>query len=556
MGFKLLVCLFSFVLFFLLLPLSSTAQSYRNISSGSSLTAKNDDNSSWISPSGDFAFGFQKIGENGFLLAIWFNKIPEKTIVWSANRNELVQRGSKVELTKNGQLVLIDQTGKQISTPFSAITGVSYAAMLDTGNFVLASQDSNILWQSFDDPTDTLLPTQTMNQGSQLIARYTETNYSSGRFKFILQPDGNLLLYTTKFPFEDYVDAGAYWSTQDTIGSGFRVIFNQSGNVYLSARNGTLLKTVFPTVSLSEEVYLRAIVDYDGVFRQYAYPKSGAATSNGSRPMSWSTVFFIPTNICMRTVGKYGSGACGYNSYCRLGDDKRPVCQCIPGYSFMDPNDIRKGCIPKFSFCDETLPETDPFQLVNVPDADWISPSYENFTAVTEDWCRLACLSDCFCAVATFRAGVCEKKKIPLANGRIDSQFGVKTLVKVRKQNSTSSNNSANDKKDQSIIIRVVSGSLGGSILLNLLLLVITLMLIFRLKRRQTKVQPQKVMPAANLQSFTYTKLLKADQSQTTTGIQGTKGYVAPEWFRSVPITLKFDVYSNGSLLLELICYI
>lgn len=38
------------------------------------------------------------------------------------------------------------------------------------------------------------------------------------------------------------------------------------------------------------------------------------------------------------------------------------------------------------------------------------------------------------------------------------------------------------------------------------------------------------------------------------TGIRGTKGYVAPEWFRSVPVTAKVDVYSYGILLLELIC--
>ncbi|PON51691.1 LOW QUALITY PROTEIN: Tyrosine-protein kinase, partial [Trema orientale] len=32
------------------------------------------------------------------------------------------------------------------------------------------------------------------------------------------------------------------------------------------------------------------------------------------------------------------------------------------------------------------------------------------------------------------------------------------------------------------------------------------------------------------------------------------KGYVAPEWFRNMPITAKVDVYSYGTLLLELIC--
>ncbi|PRQ35216.1 putative non-specific serine/threonine protein kinase [Rosa chinensis] len=46
------------------------ADTYQNISLGSSLTAT-DDNSSWSSPSGEFSFGFQKLGNDGFILAIW-----------------------------------------------------------------------------------------------------------------------------------------------------------------------------------------------------------------------------------------------------------------------------------------------------------------------------------------------------------------------------------------------------------------------------------------------------------------------------------------------------
>ena len=41
-----------------------------------------------------------------------------------------------------------------------------------------------------------------------------------------------------------------------------------------------------------------------------------------------------------------------------------------------------------------------------------------------------------------------------------------------------------------------------------------------------------------------------ADQTRTITGIRGTKGYVAPKWFRNVPVTVKVDVYSYGIVLL------
>uniref|UniRef100_A0A6N2KCQ7 Protein kinase domain-containing protein n=1 Tax=Salix viminalis TaxID=40686 RepID=A0A6N2KCQ7_SALVM len=36
---------------------------------------------------------------------------------------------------------------------------------------------------------------------------------------------------------------------------------------------------------------------------------------------------------------------------------------------------------------------------------------------------------------------------------------------------------------------------------------------------------------------------------------RGTKGYVAPEWFKNLPVTTKVDTYSFGILLLELVCY-
>ncbi|KAI5324039.1 hypothetical protein L3X38_033112 [Prunus dulcis] len=56
------------------------------------------------------------------------------------------------------------------------------------------------------------------------------------------------------------------------------------------------------------------------------------------------------------------------------------------------------------------------------------------------------------------------------------------------------------------------------------------------------------------ISDFGLAKLLKADQTRTTTGIRGTKGYVAPEWHRKMPITVKADVYSFGIVLLEIIC--
>ncbi|XP_021300650.1 G-type lectin S-receptor-like serine/threonine-protein kinase LECRK3 [Herrania umbratica] len=58
----------------------------------------------------------------------------------------------------------------------------------------------------------------------------------------------------------------------------------------------------------------------------------------------------------------------------------------------------------------------------------------------------------------------------------------------------------------------------------------------------------------AKISDFGLAKLLKPDQTKTFTGIRGTRGYVAPEWHRKLPVTVKADVYSFGVVVLEIIC--
>lgn len=71
-------------------------------------------------------------------------------------------------------------------------------------------------------------------------------------------------------------------------------------------------------------------------------------------------------------------------------------------------------------------------------------------------------------------------------------------------------------------------------------------------------IKPQNILLDeyynARISDFGLAKLLVLNQSRTLTDIRGTKGYVAPEWFRNTQVTAKVDVYSFGVLLLEIIC--
>ncbi|KAL5566524.1 hypothetical protein UlMin_029688 [Ulmus minor] len=694
-----------FLLPLLTLLSSTAAQPRANISLGSSLTAA-DNNLSWESPSGDFAFGFRQIGKDGFLLAIWFSKIPQKTIVWSANGSNLVQRGSNVQLTEVG-LVLRDTNGDQMWYTEITSPGVANGAMLDTGNFVLANQTSAPLWESFDHPTDTLLPGQTLAQGMKLVARYSETNYSSGRHQFEMQSDGNLTLYLLDAP------RFAYWKT---VGSGFAVIFNQSGFIYLQAKNRTILNMLSTPASSTQDFYQRAILEHDGVFQYYVHPKRNDSSSGGWNT-GWSTSSqAIPPNICTSILYEGGRGLCGLNNYCTLGDDQRPNCQCPNGYSLIDPNDVKKGCKQSFEAqsCDEDSRDADSFYLYTMENTNFPHNDFERSDQVTEDWCRKACLGDCYCAVATFSDSKCWKKRSPLAFGVKDPSIKDKSLIKIRKDNSTSNHGgigTCSRKKDNSALLLIGSVLLSSSVFLNILLLIAAcgVLLFFKRKAKQ-QIQSKEVMLEMNLQTLTYeeldratngfneqlgsgafgtvfkgvlpfdqesnlvavkkldsmvredaheqefkaevraightnhknlvkligfcnedkhrllvyefmsngslasllfgpsrpswhqrmkialetarglfylheecrtqiihcdikpqnillddsftarisdfglAKILKTDQTRTTTQIRGTKGYVAPEWFRNKHVSVKVDIYSYGIVLLELIC--
>ncbi|MED6110901.1 hypothetical protein PIB30_047317 [Stylosanthes scabra] len=122
-----------------------------NITINSTLYTNNNNNA-WPSPSGEFAFGFHQLKDtNLFMVAIWYNKIPEKTIVWNSySHSNPTPTGSKIQLTQSG-LKLTTPNGESTWIAQTNNT-VSYGSMLDNGNFVLASSDNNnntLVWQSF-----------------------------------------------------------------------------------------------------------------------------------------------------------------------------------------------------------------------------------------------------------------------------------------------------------------------------------------------------------------------------------------------------------------------
>ncbi|XP_022884582.1 G-type lectin S-receptor-like serine/threonine-protein kinase LECRK3 [Olea europaea var. sylvestris] len=478
---------------------------------GFSLTTE--DTSPWSSPSGEFAFGFRRLqrspsdNEDLFLLAIWFNKIPEQTIVWSKNEFPVPQ-GSKVELTNEGKLILYDSQGIEIWTAPSNGRSTC-AAMLNSGNFVLINGDSNI-WESFKEPTDVILPDQTISMGTYLYARQSETNYTKGKFRLSMQRDGNLVLYPIVWPSEDTSDA--YWaSNTQSSNPDVQLIFDTAGYLYLKDGKENILNITEKDMGSPQEFYHMARIDSDGVFRAYNHPRKNYAADAKGCTSAWSTIQSIPEDLCKAVIGDLGSGACGYNSYC-FNSNGKPQCRCPEGYSPVDSLDMLKGCKPNFQLpsCQQNGWELNMefIEFKELNETDWPLNDYELRTGsrVDKDTCKEFCLQDCFCAAVIYDKNYCWKKKFPLSNGRQSAGLTRTALIKVPKSNTT---DLCLKRKDQSTLVLVGSLLLGSSVFLNFLLLLTILVGVFFIYHKKM-LNLQFDSTTFGLRRYTYKELEEA----------------------------------------------
>uniref|UniRef100_A0A803KM02 Non-specific serine/threonine protein kinase n=1 Tax=Chenopodium quinoa TaxID=63459 RepID=A0A803KM02_CHEQI len=536
---------------------SITAQNGGKLTVGQSLTAATSNGSLLLSPSGDFAFGFHQLPNNNnlFLLAIWYAKIPD-TIVWYANETNPVNLGSSVTITANEGLFLSDPQGTPLWNTADKLSGgrtVNYGFMNDTGNFMLKSSDTDdAAWESFDHPTDTLLPTQNFEKGV-LNTRDLETG-------FAYHPS-----------YQSYTG-----NQTNPENAGDSVIYSESGDLYIEIKNGSRFDLTPASILVSDKTnYQRVTLDFDGVLRWYNHPKIFAA----NKVVNWSSVKSLPDNICASTAITPGSGTCGYNSICSIGEDNRLRCDCPPYYSLMDPNDTYSSCKPNFPQydCDEygQGATKNGYQLKQLQNIDWPSSDYANLQTITEDDCKSSCQNDCFCAVAIFSKDgqTCWKKRLPLSNGR--NYGGVNRIVwlKTHHKNLVRFIGFCKEEDPRLLVYEYMSNGTVADYLFGDLRPSWTARiqiaqgiargLLYLHEECSTQIihcdiKPQNILLDdyynARISDFGLAKLLILNQTHTNTAIRGTKEYVAPEWFRNKPVTIKVDVYSFGVLLLEIIC--
>ncbi|KAJ1423800.1 S-locus glycoprotein domain [Sesbania bispinosa] len=455
--------LVSFVTFSLLFISSRARRSTDNsIELGSSIVAGT--NSSWRSPSGDFAFGFyHPLGSAHYLVGIWFDKIPQRTLVWSANRDDPAQIGSTINLTMSGQLVLHH-----------------------------ANNTSFLIYNEFDSPTDTILPGQTLDMGQMLFSNANGTiDYSTGQYKLEVQKfDGNIVI--SAFRFED----PGYWYTSTAQNTSVRLVFNNI-TAFLYVVNGThnIFNMTKEMQNPVENYYHRAILNDHGNFQQLIYLKE-------SGNHQWAVIWEAITQPC--TV----NAICGVYGFCTSPDNSTVNCSCLPGYTPFDASAPSKGCYPRvgMDFCATNSSAS----VVDIQDAD--IPNYEFFDlqridSSDLDSCRKEVMDDCFCMAGVLIDSVCYKKRTPLLNARISIPATSNRVALIKVLQNQTHEDDENDSPSKIVLIVSLSAC-------SLLAVVFAAIAIYHhptFCNLMQKEAPPKPKPVdINLKAFSFQELREA----------------------------------------------
>eukprot|EP00253_Pinus_taeda_P015133 PITA_15133 len=270
----------------------------------------------WQSPNNHFSFGFYNSGNEGlYVLGIAFANINDTTLVWTAGPRSEIDKGAQLRFQSDGDLVLFNGMGRPVWKSDTANKSVVSALMRDDGNLVLKNRSSGNVWESFHNPTDTLLVGQAFTVGKTLTLYPYSFSFGSSR-NLVLKWRSNI----------------TYWniSSSSQPSHELRVSLSDQGIFSLSNSTGFQLWCVRSSDYTDISVTRRIIrLDSDGNLRSYGWHEA---------TQSWQVGWSAVQDQC-RVYGWCGNfGVCVYN-------ETAPYCIC-PSLDFtaVDPTDSRKGC--------------------------------------------------------------------------------------------------------------------------------------------------------------------------------------------------------------------
>ena len=333
-------------------------------------------------------------------VGIWFKKIAPRVVVWVANREKpITSPAANLTISGNGSLILLDSRNKVVwsSNRGEPSTNKCHAKLLDTGNLVVVDEVSGtLLWQSFENLGDTMLPLSSLtynlaaNEKRVLTSWKSGTDPSPGEFSVELTPQVPSQLVTMKGN-KVYKRSGPWDKTGFTGVPQMDESYASPFSLVQDVANG---KGNFSYLQRNSQLLTRVIVTSEGYVKTSHYNGTG-----------WVVDFVTPANKC----DIYG--ACGPFGLCVT---STPIkCECIKGFVPKHKEEWKRGnktsgCVRRKQLLschqEATKSSTDAFyrlSSVKPPDLYEYAASFAD-----KDQCRQGCLGNCSCTAFAYITGI------------------------------------------------------------------------------------------------------------------------------------------------------
>lgn len=282
------------------------------------------DGDTLVSPERTFVLGFFSPGKSkNRYFGMWY-VLSNKTFVWVANRQIPITDSSGIlMITSSGNLTLVqNQTNKIVWSSNTSNVRNPKAQLLESGNLIVKGfnghdpkKDIMILWQSFDHPTDTLLPGMKLGvdlrtgQNRFLTSWKTSDDPSLGDHNYIMDARGSHEVYVK-------TNNNIAYRLGPWNGIGF------SGNTRMKIYE----MLFFKFVSNETDAYYTFGYTGKGVMSRLLIHTYGKVERLGWSDLSpkWTNYWTAPIDNC----DSYG--ICGANSICD--SDYPRMCQCLRGF--------------------------------------------------------------------------------------------------------------------------------------------------------------------------------------------------------------------------------
>ncbi|XP_074562186.1 G-type lectin S-receptor-like serine/threonine-protein kinase B120, partial [Curcuma longa] len=392
-----------FLFFFLLLSSSLilvSGAASDTLRQGEPLT---DDGEGTLVSSGDvFVLGFFSPNNSSTnrYVGIWYHPNVSVTpdVVWVANRRRPISGfGGRIELSPSGDLTVLDRADNLVWTAGASGGPNATLQLLISGNLVIrgASAGDEMMWQSFEHPTDTFLPGMQVGLNATTGEPRLFTSWASlhdpapGNYSMGIDPQGSAQL----FIWEEIGGArvprwrSGEWNGHKFIGTVMRTL-NSFGFAY-DGENRHF------TYTPHNESLLRFVMRWDGV--EQTWMQSPATRL-------WSAVWEQPTDECevYDTCGAYGS--------CSLDGEGRPRCDCLLGFQPQSAEEWAAGnwtggCVRRSKLaCNNTSNSSGPDGFRKVDKMKLPDHAVWSRNSADEADCRDVCSEDCSCVAYAFGA--------------------------------------------------------------------------------------------------------------------------------------------------------